>query len=233
MLFRSNLFYASIVKVLAFSFAGRLVTTLSLTRGAAQGCSSGPWFFHCSILPLNYNFQHCVLNVADDIYLVSPSVEDVRNVVSFLATVDLSINDKSAVVSRRGCPLAIELCNTFPVLRKSLPSAHKPFPCLGTIIVPGGKLEVVDISPSVEHCIRSIRARLDFITDMDASLQIKFLCLRDLQLYAVYAISAISHFLCDHLCDSLERVFATVFTHLFRTELGDQDRKSTRLNSSH
>jgi hypothetical protein len=213
-----NLFYASITVVNVFAFSGGLLYVVKCSSGAAQGCSSGPFFFHICILHLNRKFPDKIINVADDIYIVNPDEATLTRVLQLLGMSGLTINaGKCAIVGSRRTLSQTQI----PDIAALLPLvtvSPAPFSALGTFIIPDWPLalgqRVKYINGSLELICGKIRRRAETIQNMNASLQIKFLTLRDSQIFCLYCIQAASHYLVPQLCKYLEDLFLTVIQNL-------------------
>jgi hypothetical protein len=223
-----NLFYATFTVVHAFSFTGGVLYTIRCSCGAAQGCSSGPFFFHLCILHINHRYPKSIVNVADDIYVTQPEGLMIADILRLLALSGLRINTtKCAIIGSR----TILASNIVAGVRQHLQDCKQvspaPFFALGTILIPDWPLalgqRVTYINGSLDLICGKIRRRLDTLQSLDTSFQIKFLTLRDIQLFCLYQLQAVSHFIVDQLCKYLEDIFGCVLENLLGYKI-PQDR---------
>lgn len=210
-----NLFYAEITLVHAFAFNGNILYTLRCSVGSAQGCTSGPFFFHLCVLPINLQLPQSVLNVADDIYLVEPDNACVDTFFELLQASHLHINsDKGCHIigSRqalgRTAPLIAHLRQHHSI--DPIPW-HQPFQSLGTMLIPDWPLVVNQkakyLQPALDAICCLTRKKLIALQSFDCTLQIKFLTLRAMQFFVLYIIQSVSHYLLTDVCKYIETLF--------------------------
>lgn len=216
-----NLFYARVTVVRLFAFNGVLLTTICCTTGSAQGCSSGPFFFHVSFIHINHN-HHQVLNVVDDVYIVEPSIATLDFIFELFTQSGLVINKAKhchIVGSRVALTRVTQLCShiTDKYAIKTILTSQ-PFFTLGTGLIPDWPLALNQKSKYVNPfldtlCSKTIH-RLKKLPSLDTTLQVKFMTLRMLQFYLIYLVSSVSHFLLANLCTFLERNFITTLENI-------------------
>ena len=216
-----NLFYARVTVVRLFAFNGAILATIYCTTGSAQGCSSGPFFFHVSFIHINHN-HHQVLNVIDDVYIVEPSIETLDHIFALFAQSGLVINKSKhchIVGSRVALTRVVQLCShiadKYDV--KTITTSH-PFFTLGTGLIPDWPLALNQkskyVSPFLDTLCSKTVHRLKKLPSLDTTLQIKFMTLRMLQFYLIYLVSSVSHFLLTDLCNHLQRSFITALENI-------------------
>lgn len=212
-----NLFYASASFTLLTDLFGKCVYVQKITTGASQGCSSGPWFFHISVIRVLRKFNNCLLNVADDLYFFEQPEGNqklITEIVEEFGSLNLHTTGSKTKI----------LCSTSAINRVTTSGicalfANRtdiicPTPCiaLGTILIPDSALAFanngVHLNSVISLPLHKSRAALRYISDMPATKQIKFLTIRTVQFRWLYLISSAAELVIRHIVMFLEDLLA-------------------------
>ena len=209
-----NLFYATLTFVHIFSQDGGLIYAQPLTAGSSQGCTSGPFFFHISIVELLRKYSKCLLNVADDLFFVEqkgPSTRTqfdnlqlVKEIASDFLAAGLSIvGSKTTLVCNKSSKSRLSNCAVGISLEYDVNVVPSSGPCavLGTLIVPDAKRGSTIEERFLLEALKKFSAAIDKITQMTTTRFIKHMCLKVAQWKVIYFLSTVSWCVAEWVAD--------------------------------
>jgi ribonuclease HI len=218
-----NLFYAASTNIAVFAFSGALLYCITATCGAAQGCSSGPFFFHLCILHINRQFENAVVNVADDVYVIQPDVHCLVSILNLLARSGLKINISKCAIVGSAVNLKSRVIHSLLELLPSCLATSSPFTALGTILIPDNQLFIsnreVLASSSLDSLCGKLKRKMQNLLALPTSLQIKFMTMRDMQFFCMYQLQATASTLVPDLCRALEYMFLSALSSLIGCDI--------------
>jgi hypothetical protein len=205
-----NLFYASVSSAFLFGLDGKPTFHQVQTTGASQGCSSGPWLFHCSIVEVLRACSSKLLNVADDMfYITSGKAEDrivFDDMLQKFGQTGLSLlGSKTALFANKAILKQIKYMADIMV--PPLTPSCSPQHVLGTVVVPDQRSNRPISGSVIDKCLSKFLEAVKTIMELDASSFIKYQCLRLSQSKVIYLLSSISDCLSEIVAN---RVMSTV-----------------------
>ena len=187
-----NLTYCSPLFVSIFDSKSDQVGRIKVTHGTHQGCPSGGWFLEVAKIITMSNLKTIYglsfLSIADDIYQIG-SLDLSDKVIVEFQKLQMRINLKKTKVITSNPSLSVPSCLS------SVRVSHSVEEVLGGCVFPSPSLSNSDIFVSLQAALAKslsrLRAGLTFISNMNASRQIKFLTLRAVQWYPIYFCESI------------------------------------------